>query len=147
MHGVCSLGNNELFRRGLHGILQLHGSAVEPPVKNLFAAPEREQHLGEKPFPIHIPTGLGKPRGGALLGAEKKVVHMEHGAAVPFGENFAERRFAARAPALNGETHGGFSGEPPVKLREQRGETVGLVCFVHIGPPRWNRQASAAGIL
>ena len=72
---------------------------------------------------------------------------MEHGAVVPFGENFAERRFAARAPALNGETNGGISGEPPVKLREQQGETVGLVCFVHIGPPRWNRQASAAGIL
>lgn len=72
VHGVCPLGNDELFRRGLHGILQLHGSAVEPPVKNLFAAPEREQHLGEKPFPIHIPAGLSKPRGGALLRAEKK---------------------------------------------------------------------------
>lgn len=71
---------------------------------------------------------------------------MKHGAAVPIGENFAERRFAARASALNSETHEGFSGEPPVKLREQRGETVGLVCFVHIGPPWVNRQASAAGI-
>ena len=119
---------------------------AQSPVKNLFAAPDREQHLGEKPFPIHIPAGLGKPRGGALLSAEKKVVYMKHSAVIPFGENFAERRFAARAPALNGETHGGFSGEPPVKLREQRGETVGLVCFVHIGPPWVNRQASAAGI-
>ena len=119
VHGVCPLGHNELSRRGLHGALQLHGSAVEPPVKNLFAAPEREQHLGKEALPIHISSGLGKPRRCALLGAKEEVVHVEYGAAVPPGEDLTERRLAACAPALDSETHGQVSGQPPVKLGKE----------------------------
>lgn len=134
MHGVRALGDDKLPRHDLHGILQLHGSAVEPAVENLPAAVQRQQHFFEKTLAVHVPAGLGKARGGALLRAEKKVVHMKHGAAILLGKYLAERCFAACAPALNGETHRHVPGEPPVELCEERLKNIGLV-WIHISPP------------
>lgn len=146
VHGVCPLGNNELFRRGLHGALQLHGSAVEPPVKNLFAAPEREQHLGEKPFPIHIPAGLGQTARRCAAQSGEKSRPYETRCNHTVRREFCRASFCRSRSRPQWRDARGFSGEPPVKLREQRGETVGLDLFRSYRSSMGKPSASAAGI-
>ena len=76
------------------------GGAIESAILHGFTCPQRNQHLGEEAFPVHIAARFGITFGRALFGTEKEVIHMKQGAAIQLPEERGERRFSAGACAV-----------------------------------------------
>ena len=79
MMGVGSLNENNLRGRDINRVGQASRLTGEGAVGQVLPCLQGDQHLLRESLVVDIPAGGCQAGGGALLGAEEEMVHMDHG--------------------------------------------------------------------
>ena len=103
VHGVGTLDDGQLLGGDGDGGTQGPGGAIERAVAHGLSLTKWAQNLLQEPFAIQVTADLGQAVGGALLGAQEEIIHVEHGAAVQILQEPRKGGFARGAAALNGD--------------------------------------------
>ena len=94
------------------------GAAPPGPIAGGLVPAQGGEDLGVKAFVVHVATRLLQPLGGALVGPEKKVVHVDHRAAIDVRQRPGQGGLARGAGAVDGQAHLIPPGQLPVNGRQ-----------------------------